>query len=107
MSSHAVGQDEDGEWETSLTVNPQQREKVDFTEIVLALIREYYDRRQYIATAYNSKYSAFNTLRNDLKFPRGLKGPELNTLLHKAEQDGLIEREEYEDHSRNKRERWR
>ena len=61
MSSHAVGQDEDGEWETSLTVNPQQREKVNFTEQVLALVREYYDRGQYISTAPNSKYNAFST----------------------------------------------
>lgn len=100
--------DEDGVPITSCVVVSGKPDSTteEVTEQVLSLIREYYDRGEYISTAHNSPNSAYKLLKDDPKFPKTLNSKELANLLRHAERDGLLDRETYKDTYRNERHRW-
>lgn len=109
LESVVLNLDEDGMPITSCIVVTGEAEatKEEATEQVLALIKEYYDRGEYIATAANSPNNAFKILKDDPQYPRNLPRQAVLVLLREAERAGLLKREKYRNGNRNEVERWR
>lgn len=100
---------EDGLPVTSCVITADAPEAADdeSAEQVLKLIREYYERGEYISPAVNSPTRAYNVLKDDPQFPQALSKDTLTKLLREAERAGLLERETYGVGNRNTKERWK
>ena len=81
----------------------------DYSETILALINEYYERGMYMSTslAANATTGVFDTLRGDQKFPRSLSKKKTAELLRDLERNGELRREDYRRPAGGKAERWR
>lgn len=80
------------------------RDKLD-TRAMLALIGEFYDRGEYVATALQSKNHAVAVLAAEKTYPKR-KSAEAFSLLRDAERAGWLVRETYKTSDRKQRERW-
>lgn len=73
---------------------------------LLALIVEFHDRGEYVATATNSPASATRLLAGERGYPKARKATEVQAMLRDAERDGLLVRTKYRGTDRHERERW-
>jgi hypothetical protein len=76
-------------------------------DAVLALIREFYDRGEFISTSQNAPGNAFKALQSERGFPVRLNRNEFFRVLRDAERSGHLIRERYQNDNRKERERWR
>lgn len=74
---------------------------------VLGLIREFYDRGEYLATSQFAPGNAYKILHGDPAFPKRLDRNAFNRVLRDAERMGHLVREKYKTDGRKERERWR
>ncbi|MBC9071831.1 AAA family ATPase [Thauera sp. CAU 1555] len=76
-------------------------------DAVLSLIREFYDRGEYLPTSANAPGNAFKVLSTDPGFPKRMDRSKFFRVLREAERSGLILRESYLTAGRKERERWK
>lgn len=72
---------------------------------VLNLLREFYERGEFISTSATANNNAYAMLHSERMFPKIKRGA-FWQLLRDAERDGLIYRETYRNASRRESERW-
>ncbi len=74
--------------------------------VVLGLIKEMFDRDEFIASANNSSDRAWHKLPGHPDFPKHLNNARLNALLRKAETEGKLIKGDYQGADRKPRKRW-
>jgi len=75
--------------------------------VILALIDEYADRKQYCSVNPGSHSNVFKVLRSDKEFKKlNLRLDDTRRVITHCQRNGWIEVQEYKDISRNKKERW-
>lgn len=75
--------------------------------VILALIDEYANRKQYCSVNPGSHSNVFKVLRSDKEFKKlNLRLDDTRRVITHCQRNGWIEVQEYKDISRNKKERW-
>lgn len=74
---------------------------------LVALIRDYYERGEWVSTSVQSQSNAARLLSAEARYPRHLKPTQVAQLLREAQRARFIETETYRGADRKERQRWR
>lgn len=74
---------------------------------LVALIRDYYERGEWVSTSVQSQSNASRLLSAEARYPRHLKPTQVVHLLREAQRARFIEAESYRGADRKERQRWR
>lgn len=74
---------------------------------LVALIRDYYARGEWVSTSVQSQSNASRLLSAEARYPRHLKPTQVAQLLREAQRARFIEAEAYRGADRKERQRWR
>jgi len=74
---------------------------------LVALIRDYYERGEWVSTSVQSQSNASRLLSAEARYPRHLKPTQVAQLLREAQRANYIEAESYRNANRKELQRWR
>jgi AAA domain/DnaB-like helicase N terminal domain len=83
-----------------------QRSAADDMRDLVALIRDYYSRGEWVSPAQNSPKRAARLLANEARYPRGRTDGQVAQLLREAQRAKFIVIEEYPGRDRHPAQRW-